>query len=62
VLAVVGSVWIRDHLDGHVGRPTWAIGLVPLVYFGHGVLTVKSFLEYYLTWEGEWYQVTKIGA
>ena len=62
VLSVVGSVWIRDYLDGHVGRPTWAICLVPLVYFGHGALTVKSFLEYYLTWEGEWYQVTKIGA
>lgn len=62
VLSVVGSVWIRDYLDGHVGRPSWAIGLVPLVYFGHGALTVKSFLEYYLTWEGEWYQVTKMGA
>ena len=62
VLSVVLAVWIRDYLDGHVGRPTWAIGLVPLVYFGHGALTVKSFLEYYLTWEGEWYQVTKMGA
>lgn len=62
VLAVIGSVWVRDYLDDHVGRPTWAIGLAPVVYFGHGVLTVKSFLEYYLTWEGEWYQVTKIGS
>jgi len=62
VLAVVGAVWTRDYMDGHVGRPTWAIGLVPLVYLGHGVLTVKSFLEYFLTWEGEWYKVTKLGT
>jgi hypothetical protein len=35
---------------------------VPLVYVGHGVLTVKALLEYYLTWEGEWYRVRKVGA
>jgi cellulose synthase/poly-beta-1,6-N-acetylglucosamine synthase-like glycosyltransferase len=62
IIAVVGAVWLRDYLDSHVGRPSWAICLAPLVYFGHGVLTVKSFLEYYLTWEGEWYEVTKLGT
>ena len=62
VLAVVGSVWLKDVLEGRVVRPTWAVSLVPLVYLGHGVLTVKAFLEYYLTWDGEWYQVTKTEA
>ncbi|MUV87065.1 glycosyltransferase [Natronomonas sp. CBA1123] len=62
VLAIVGSVWLKDVLEGRVVRPTWAVSLVPLVYLGHGVLTVKAFLEYYLTWDGEWYQVTKTEA
>jgi hypothetical protein len=62
VLAVVGGVWLRDHLAGRVRRLGAAILLVPLVYVGHGALTVKALLEYYLTWEGEWYQVTKVGA
>ena len=61
-LGVVGGVWLRDHLAGRVRRPGVGALLVPLVYVGHGVLTVKAFLEYYLTWEGEWYQVTKVGA
>jgi len=62
VLAVVAGVWLRDHLAGRVRRPGVGVLLVPLVYVGHGVLTVKALLEYYLTWDGEWYQVTKIGA
>ena len=61
-MAIVGSVWLKDVLEGRVVRPTWAVSLVPLVYLGHGVLTVKAFLEYYLTWDGEWYQVTKTEA
>jgi cellulose synthase/poly-beta-1,6-N-acetylglucosamine synthase-like glycosyltransferase len=59
ILGIVGSVWLKDTLEGRVDRPTWAVTLLPLVYLGHGVLTVKAFLEYYLTWDGEWYQVTK---
>ena len=59
---LVGGVWLRDHLAGRVRRPGVGVLLVPLVYVGHGILTVKALLEYYLTWEGEWYQVTKIGA
>jgi hypothetical protein len=62
VLCVVGGVWLRDHLGGRVRRPGPAILLVPLAYVGHGVLTVKALLEYYLTWEGEWYRVSKVGA
>ncbi len=62
VLGFVGLIWLRDYRDGHVGLLSWSVLLVPLVYVGHGVLTVKSFLEYYLTWEGEWYAVTKMGT
>lgn len=62
VLAVVGGVWLRDWLAGRVRRPGVGALLVPLVYVGHGVLTVKALLEYSLTWEGEWYRVTKVGA
>ncbi len=62
VLGVVGGVWLRDYLAGRVRRPGVGILLVPLVYVGHGVLTVKAVLEYYLTWDGEWYKVTKVGA
>ncbi|MFQ3319638.1 MAG: biofilm PGA synthesis N-glycosyltransferase PgaC [Natronomonas sp.] len=62
VLATVGAVWLHDYRAGHVDGFLPGVFLVPLVYFGHGILTVKSFLEYYLTWEGEWYQVTKIGS
>ena len=61
-LGLVGGVWLRDYLAGRVRRPGVGPLLVPLVYVGHGVLTVKTLLEYYLTWEGEWYQVTKVGA
>ncbi|WP_280536873.1 glycosyltransferase family 2 protein [Halopenitus sp. POP-27] len=62
IIATIGGVWLRDLLDGRVGPPSWTIALAPLVYLGHGVLTVKCALEYLLTWEGEWYQVTKTGT
>ena len=62
ILAVILGVWGRDAFDGRVGRPAWTIAFVPLVYLGHGILTVKAAFEYALTWSGEWYQVTKTGA
>jgi cellulose synthase/poly-beta-1,6-N-acetylglucosamine synthase-like glycosyltransferase len=62
ILAVILGVWSRDALDGRVGRPSWTLAFVPLVYLGHGILTVKAAFEYALTWSGEWYQVTKTGA
>ena len=43
-------------------RPGAAILLVPLFHVGHCVLMVKALLEYALTWEGQWYRVTKVGA
>lgn len=61
LLTIVGSIWLRDSLDGYIGYPSWTILLIPLLILGHGVLTIKAFLEYYLTWNGEWYQVSKDG-
>jgi hypothetical protein len=58
-LGFVGAVWAKDTHDGRIGLPSPTVFLMPVIYAGHGGLTVKSFLEYYLTWEGEWYQVTK---
>lgn len=62
VLATIAAVWTRDALDGRVGRPSWTLIFVPLIYPLLGILTVKSILEYYLTWNGEWYLVTKVGS
>lgn len=62
IFGMIASVWSRDLLDGRVGLPSWTIVLAPLVYLGHGVLTVKAVFEYALTWNGEWYQVTKTGV
>lgn len=62
IFATILGVWSRDALDGRIGRPSWTIALAPLVYLGHGVLTVKAAFEYALTWGGEWYQVTKTGT
>jgi len=62
LFATFVGVWTKDSLDGHVGLPSWTVVLAPSVYLLHGALTVKSLMEYYLTWEGEWYQVTKTGS
>lgn len=61
IFGTILGVWGRDVLDGRVGVPSWSIALAPIIYFGHGVLTVKALFEYALTWDGEWYQVTKTG-
>ncbi|WP_096391570.1 glycosyltransferase [Halopenitus persicus] len=62
VFTMIGGVWLRDLRAGRIDRPSWTVVLAPLVFLGHGVLTVKAVLEYVLTWDGEWYQVTKTGA
>lgn len=61
IFGAIAGVWSRDVLAGRAGLPAWTIALAPLVYLGHGVLTIKAVLEYALTWNGEWYQVTKAG-
>jgi hypothetical protein len=61
-VSAVGVVWLNDYAEGHVGMPSWTALLAPLVYLGHGMLTLKSVFEYLLTWEGEWYRTAKSGA
>lgn len=62
LFATTAAVWTKDMRDGHLGLPSLTVFLAPTVYLLHGALTIKSSLEYYLTWEGEWYQVTKTGS
>lgn len=62
LLIVIGCVWYRDSIDGYIDPPSWHISLAPVVLLLHGILTVKALTEYYLTWEGEWYRVTKTGG
>lgn len=59
---LIAGVLSRDLLEGRVDRPAWTVALAPLAFLGHGVLTVKAVSEYVLTWDGEWYRVTKTGV
>lgn len=52
----------RDYDRGHIPTLTPAMFLVPLVYPGFGILTIKCAFEYLFSWDGEWYQVDKAGA
>ncbi|MEF8780828.1 MAG: glycosyltransferase family 2 protein [Haloferacaceae archaeon] len=58
----VAPVLYRDYEAGHVVDLTPALLLVPLVYPGFGLLTLRCGFEYLLSWNGEWYQVEKTGA
>lgn len=62
IFGLILGVWSKDAYDGRVGLLAWTVVLAPLVYLGHGLLTAKALFEYALTWDGEWYQVTKSGA
>ncbi|MDZ7688332.1 MAG: glycosyltransferase family 2 protein [Halobacteriales archaeon] len=62
LFVVLAAVWAKDARDGRIGLPSWTVVFAPTVYLLHGALTVKSLTEYYLTWEGEWYQVAKTGS
>ncbi|SFC29495.1 Glycosyltransferase, catalytic subunit of cellulose synthase and poly-beta-1,6-N-acetylglucosamine synthase [Halobiforma haloterrestris] len=55
-------VLTHDVRQGHVAELTPALMLVPLVYPGFGLLTIRCAFEYFLSWDGEWYQVDKAGA
>ncbi|WP_207591778.1 glycosyltransferase [Halomontanus rarus] len=62
LLATIGAVAIKDARDGRIDGLSWTVVLVPVFYPGFGVLTLKSLLEYCLSWDGEWYRVHKSGA
>lgn len=57
VLAVAAVDYRNDDIEGL--SPSWVV--TPLVYPFFGLMTLKSLLEYVLTWDGEWYRVEKVG-
>ncbi len=61
VFATVGSIAVVDRRNGDIDSlsPSWIA--TPLVYPFFGLMTLKSLLEYVLTWNGEWYRVQKAG-
>lgn len=52
----------HDYQRDHIVTLTPAMTLVPLVYPGYGLLTLRCAFEYVLSWSGEWYQVEKDGT
>lgn len=62
IALTIVPVLAHDFRQGHVTELTPALALVPLVYPGFGLLTVRCTFEYFLSWDGEWYQVDKAGT
>ncbi|THE65818.1 glycosyltransferase family 2 protein [Salinadaptatus halalkaliphilus] len=62
IALTIVPVLAHDVRQGHVAELTPALALVPLVYPGFGLLTIRCVFEYFLSWDGEWYQVDKVGA
>lgn len=61
-IAVASGVGLADARSGSVDS-VWPIAVCgPLVYPIFGVLTVRSALEYVLSWDGSWYHVEKSGG
>jgi cellulose synthase/poly-beta-1,6-N-acetylglucosamine synthase-like glycosyltransferase len=61
ILGTVAAVAAVDRSNGDVDglSPSWFA--TPLVYPFFGMMTLKSVLEYLLSWDGEWYHVEKLG-
>ncbi|APW99425.1 glycosyl transferase family 2 [Halobiforma lacisalsi AJ5] len=62
IAVTVLPVLVRDYRTGHVAELSPGLALVPLVYPGFGLLTIRCAYEYVLSWDGEWYRVDKSGA
>lgn len=62
IALTVIPILYRDYEHGHVVELTPTIALVPLVYPGFGLLTIRCAFEYLLSWDGEWYRVEKAGS
>lgn len=62
LVATIGLVAWRDSRDGQLEVLGWSVLCAPLLYPAFGVLTVKSLLEYGLSWDGNWYRVEKTGS
>lgn len=61
LIGTIGLVAWRDARDGRITELSWSIACAPLLYPAFGVLTLKSLLEYGLSWDGSWYRVKKTG-
>lgn len=62
LVGTIGIVAWRDARDGRIDDLHWSVVLAPLLYPAFGVLTLKSLLEYGLSWDGSWYHVEKTGS
>ncbi|QCS43786.1 glycosyltransferase family 2 protein [Natrinema versiforme] len=62
LIATIGLVAWRDTSDGRIDGLRWSVAFAPLLYPAFGVLTLKSLLEYGLSWDGTWYHVEKSGS
>ncbi|MFC7232562.1 glycosyltransferase [Saliphagus sp. GCM10025308] len=62
LLTLIGGVALRDVRDGRIDGLHWSACFVIFVVPAFGVLTLKAALEYTISWNGEWYRVTKTGA
>ena len=61
ILGTVAAVAAVDRRNGDVDGLSLSWFATPLVYPFFGMMTLKSVLEYLLSWEGEWYRVEKVG-
>jgi cellulose synthase/poly-beta-1,6-N-acetylglucosamine synthase-like glycosyltransferase len=62
ITLALGPVVVRDLRQGHLRELVPAFALIPLIYPGFGLLTIRSAFAYVLGWDGEWYQVDKTGS
>ncbi|MDZ7730092.1 MAG: glycosyltransferase family 2 protein [Natrialbaceae archaeon] len=62
IAITVLPVMYRDYRNRHIRTFTPTMILVPLVYPGFGLLTIRCGFEYFFSWNGEWYQVKKSGV
>lgn len=62
LVATILLVALRDRRDGRIDGVGVSVLAAPLCYPAFGVLTLRSLLEYGLSWNGEWYRVTKTGS
>lgn len=60
ILGTVASTALVDYRNDDIDTISLAWLLTPLVYPFFGLLTIKSILEYLLSWDGEWYHVEKV--
>ncbi|WP_049928877.1 glycosyltransferase [Halopiger goleimassiliensis] len=62
VCITVLPILYRDYELGHVQRLSPTLVFAPLIYPGFGLVTIRCAFEYFLSWDGEWFQVEKTGA